>query len=508
MTLLNSGIDAVQAHVREAFERASQQRLPMARTTAAQRIVLMRRLVDVMLKHKPAIYAAVKAERGIGPADVDGELLMVKAEVDHLAANVDKWMRKAEVEPSLMTMGKRCYIHYEPKGIVLNLATWNAPFAISFIPVVGALSAGNSVVLKPSELAPHSSAAIATIVREAFPNGEVSVVEGGAETAQALLAQPFNHVFYIGNNVVGRLVMKAAADHCASVTLEMGGKNPTIIGASADIPDTALKTAWGRMCNGGQACITPDYALVHESVESEFTRLLVQELSAMYNPDGRGFANNPDYPIIINERHFNRIRSLIEDARAKGAEVVCGGEYDEARRIITPTVLRKVSDDMRVMQEEIFGPVLCIVPFREREDAVKAIASREKPLSLYIFSRDRSEVDYFLDNTTAGSTVVNHNVIQSGTNSHLAFGGVNTSGIGRMLGFASFTECSNARSVIEEGPSLMPTRDMMPPLSDKMAKQLSTLLTQKAAPDWIVRTIDGVLKLRAKFWKGAIDEAR
>ncbi len=494
-------IRSTQSAVRATFERVAALAPALAQTTAEQRIEKIRRLVQVMLAHRDEIYQAVRLERGLAPIDTDGELLMVKFEAEHIAANLKQWMPDKPVDPSLMTLGKRCYVHYEPKGVVLHLATWNAPYVIGFLPVLGALAAGNAVILKPSELAPHSSAVVARIVAEAFPGGELTVVEGGAETAQQLLACPFNHIFYVGNTQIGKLVMKAAADHCASVTLEMGGKNPSIVGASADIADTAMKTAWGRMCNGGQACIAPDYALVHASIEQPFIEALAREFTAQYNADGKGFAANPDYPVIINERHFNRIRALIEDARSKGARIVCGGEYLPERRLITPTIIANVSGDMKVMQEEIFGPVLCVVPYKTREEVTRYVAGRDKPLSLYIFSKDQAEIDYHIAHSTSGSTVVNHNVIQSGTNPYLPFGGVNTSGIGRMVGWHTFNECSNARAIVVDGPALGDPRMIVAPLSDKYKKQIADLLTGKPVPQGIVKLIQGVLKLKGLFSK-------
>ena len=494
-------IRSSQSGVRAAFDRAVRLAPQLAQTSAEQRIAGIQRLVQVMLAHRDEIYQAVKLERGLAPIDTDGELLMVKFEADYIARNLAQWMPDKVVEPSLMTLGKKCYVHYEPKGAVLHLATWNAPYVIGFLPVLGALAAGNAVVLKPSELAPHSSAVIARIVAEAFPGHELQVVEGGAEVAQELLSCPFNHVFYVGNTQIGKLVMKAAADHCASVTLEMGGKNPSIIGASADVADTAMKTAWGRMCNGGQACIAPDYLLVQRSIEQPFTEALVKEFAAQYNADGKGYAGNPDYPVIINERHFNRVRSLIEDARAKGARIVCGGEYVAERRLITPTVISNVTPEMRVMQEEIFGPVICIVPYDVKEDVTRYVAARDKPLSLYIFSKDQAEIDYHIAHSTSGSTVVNHNVIQSGTNPFLPFGGVNTSGIGRMVGWHTFNECSNARSIVVDGPAVGDPRMYVAPLGDKYKKQINQLLTGKPVPQGIVKVIQRVLKFKALFSK-------
>jgi aldehyde dehydrogenase (NAD+) len=492
-------IRSTQSAARAAFERAAALAPTLAQTSVAQRVAHIHSLVKAMMAHREDIYRAVRLERGLAPIDTDGELLMVKFEADHIAANLKQWVLDRPVDPSLMTLGKRCYVHYEPKGVILHLATWNAPYVIGFLPVLGALAAGNAVVLKPSELAPHSSTVVAKIVAAAFPGGEVQVVEGGAETAQQLLACPFNHIFYVGNTQIGKLVMKAAADHCASVTLEMGGKNPSIIGASADIADTAMKSAWGRMCNGGQACISPDYLLVHASIEQPFTEALAKEFTAQYNADGKGYSQNPDYPVIINERHFNRVRALIEDARAKGAKIVCGGEYDAAKRLITPTIIAKVTPEMKVMQEEIFGPVICIVPYQTKEEVTRYVAARDKPLSLYIFSKDKAEIDYHIAHTTSGSTVVNHNVVQSGTNPYLPFGGVNTSGIGRMVGWHTFNECSNARAIVVDGPALGDPRMYVAPLDDKYKKQIAQLLDGKPVPNGIVKTIQAMLKFKGLF---------
>lgn len=485
--------------VAEAFERISLLAPRVAQTTATERIGKVQRLWSTLLKYRAEIYETGRLERGLSPPDMDGELVMLKFETDFIAKNLADWMKVKRAPNSLMTLGKKCYVRYEPKGRVLVLPSWNAPYVIGLLPTLGAIAAGNAVIIKPSELAPHSSALVARIVREAFPEGEVSVVEGGAEAAQALLARPFNHIFYIGNNHVGRIVMKAAADHFASVTLEMGGKNPSIIDASADVDDAALKTAWGRLCNAGQVCIAPDYVLVHESVMERYLAALTREIKRMYDPQGRGYETNPEYPRIINARHFERIQGVIEDARAKGATLVCGGQTRAEDRFIAPTVITKVSDDMKLMQDEVFGPVLAVIPFRDREDAIRHIASRPKPLATYVFAKDRAQIDWFIAHTTSGSLVVNHNVVQSGTNPLLPFGGVNSSGIGRMVGFATFNECSNGRAIMEEGPPVIDPRSAFPPLTDKFKKQMGQLIDGKPVPGWMVKLIDGIVRVVGLF---------
>lgn len=496
-------LTAAQRDTRVLFDHVKSLAPALVDTTAEQRIEKIQRLLRTLLKYRAEIHQAAKLERGLSPPDLDGELVMLKFEADFIAKNLKQWMKPQLAKPSLMTLGKKSFVHYEPKGTVLVLPSWNAPFVIGLLPTFGSIAAGNSIIIKPSELAPHSAAIISRVVKEAFPDGEVSVIEGGADVAQGLLACPFNHIFYIGNNTVGRIVMRAAAEHFASVTLEMGGKNPSIIDASADVEDAALKTAWGRMCNAGQACIAPDYILAHESIADRFTQALVREVTAMYNPKGQGFENNPEYPRIINARHFERIKGLIEDAREKGATFVMGGTYRAEDRYIAPTVVTNVTPDMRLMQEEIFGPVIAIKPFQAREEVIDYITARDKPLALYVFSRDKAQADWFIKHTSSGSSVINHNVIQSGTNPYLPFGGVNSSGIGRMVGWHTFAECSNARAVVVEGPPIMDPRDMFPPLTDKYKKQLNDLLSrEKPIPEFVVTAISGLIKLRTMFSKG------
>lgn len=486
--------------VRPAFERLAARAPSLVHSTAEERVGKLQKLLQVTLDARERIRAAAREELGLCDTDIDQQLLMIKAEIEFVSKHLKEWMRPESVKGSLMTLGKKSYIRYEPKGVVLNLATWNAPFAIGLVPSIGALAAGNAVLLKPSELAPRSAEVLAQIIAEAYPSDEFTVLQGGPELAQTLLQEPFNHIFYIGGHAVGRLVMKAAADHFASVTLEMGGKNPTIIDASADLEATARKIAWGRLSNAGQVCIAPDYALVHASVERDFVEALKRAIQSMYDPQGSGFENDPHYPRIINERHFDRVRALIEDAREKGARIEFGGDAIREQRYIAPTIVGGVTEDMKIMHDEIFGPAIAVVPWSRREEAVEIIRRRPKPLALYIYARDRDAIDWFLEHTTAGSTVVNHNMIQSGTNPNLPFGGVNASGMGRIGGRYTFNECSNIRSVIEDGPPVGDPDMMFPPYSEKYKKMAGSMLERPiVVSDAVVRAINGVIRVTGVF---------
>lgn len=482
------------------FSRLAAKASALAQSSAEQRIGKLQRLLKATLDARPAILAAAKRELKLCDADVDAQLLMIKSEAEFICRHLRSWIGRHPVPGSLMTLGKKSYVQYEPKGVVLNLATWNAPIAIGFVPLMGALAAGNAVVLKPSELAPHSAQVLADIVGSVFPDDEFAVVQGGPEVAQELLRQPFNHIFYIGGHAVGRLVMKAAAEHFASVTLEMGGKNPAIVDASADIEDAARKLAWGRVANAGQVCLAPDYALVHASVEQPFIEALGRAMTAMYNADGRGFRESLYLPRIVNAHHFERIKGLLDDAIGKGARVVFGGETDAADRYIAPTVLTNVSPSMRIMQEEIFGPIIAVLPFQDRAEILREVRSRPKSLALYIFAKDREFIDWTLNHTTSGSAVVNHNLIQSGTNPHLPFGGVNASGIGRLGGHYTFLESSNARAVVEDGPGLGDPNMMFPPYSDQYLKSIAWMLGKPLnVPQGVIRVLNAVLGLRRVF---------
>jgi len=447
------------------FEALRVRSLALSTSSADQRAARIRRLTAAVLANRQRFYDAAYAELRASDLDVAAQLVMIKSEADFAAKHVARWMRPQRVRNSAATLGKKCYVLHEPKGVILNLSTWNAPVCIGLVPAIAAIAAGNAFALKPSELAPHSAVVLREVIESVFPDDEFAVFEGGPEIAQVLLALPFDHVYYTGGQRVGRLVMQAAAEHFAGVTLEMGGKNPAIIDASAAIDNAALKIAWGRNSNAGQICVAPDYALVHETRHDELVAALGAAVKRMYDADGRGFEHSKELLRIVNDQHFARVQGLLDDARAKGAQVAVGGETRAADRYVAPTVLTGVTEDMRVMQEEIFAPILPVIAYREREQAIEIIRRRTKPLALYIFAKDRAAIDFFLQNTSAGSTVVNHNLIQSGTNPRLPFGGVGHSGQGRIGGEQGFREFSNARSVVEHPLGLLDMTFNLPPYS-------------------------------------------
>jgi aldehyde dehydrogenase (NAD+) len=458
------------SEISEKFARLKSGTARLRNTSAAERIERMKALWEATVDRKDDLFKAAHAERGTHDLDMAAELVMLKSEVDFMCKNLAKWMKPEKVKNSLATMGKRCEIRRQSKGVVLNMAAYNAPTAESFVPMLASIAAGNAMAIKPSELAPQSAQIIQEIVNKVFPADEAEVFQGGVEVAQELLAQPFDHIYYTGGTMVGKIVMKAAADNLASVTLEMGGKNPVIIDETAKLENAAKKLAWGRVMNAGQVCIAPDYAIVHESVKDEFQNQMAAQINALYNADGTGLENSDYVPRIINERHTKRVKSLIDDAVKKGAKVISGGNANFKDNYIEPTLLTDVTEDMDIMQEEVFGPVMCVVGYNDRAEVLDIIKPRTNSLALYIYSTNDSNIEYFLENTSSGSAVVNNNCIQSGTNPRLPFGGVGNSGMGRIGGYEGFKTMSNERSVVHQ--PLDKFRDFLiqlPPYSDRYA---------------------------------------
>jgi aldehyde dehydrogenase (NAD+) len=447
-----------------ASQRRNQARV--AATSAGERIDKIRRLEAAMLARRGEIRQAMWDDFRKPPAEVDlAEIYTVVTEARHAARHLRRWMRPRRAPGPITLLGSSSRLHHEPKGVVLILSPWNFPFNLSLAPLVSAVAAGNCVVLKPSEMTPHSSACMKRILAALFEESEVAVVEGDARVAQELLRRQFDHIFFTGSPAVGRIVMKAAAEHLTSVTLELGGKSPAIVDRTADLDEAAEKIAWGKFLNSGQVCIAPDYVLVDETVRDAFLPKLRAAVESLGGNDSR--------PIMVNERHAARVAGLVDGAVAQGAEVVMGGRGEG--RAIPPTILAGVAADAAVMQEEIFGPVLPVVSYRTLDEAFDVIASKEKPLALYIFSRARRVVRQILGRTTAGGTVVNHTLIHF-YQLNVPFGGVGNSGMGRGHGFAGFEAFSNIRGVVDQRTRLSPINLIYPPYTKLKQKVIDLML--------------------------------
>ncbi len=376
------------------------------------------------------------------------EIIPILTILVHIKRQLKAWMRPQRVGAPLAMLGISSYIRYEPKGHVLLIAPWNYPFQLAINPLLHAIAAGNVCIVKPSEIAAATSSFIKKMVEDLFEESEVAVIEGDVPVSQALLDKPFHHIFFTGSPAVGKIVMKAASQHLTSVTLELGGKSPCIIDETANVKVAAERIAWGKLLNNGQTCIAPDYILVHESQKAAFLKEYQAWVEKSYNSDQKGIQASPYYTRIINEKNFHRVKNLIDDAVAKGAQLIGSGKTDADDKFIAPCLLDQVTTEMAVMQEEIFGPVLPVITYRDLSEVPAFIQQFPKPLALYIMSKSRRNQEYILNNTTAGGTAINELMITT-LNPELPFGGVNNSGIGKSNGKHSFVEFSNERGVMK-----------------------------------------------------------
>ncbi len=399
------------------------------------------------------------------------EIYPVLSEIRHVERNLREWMRPKRVGSPLTMLGARSYIRYESKGVCLILSPWNFPLNLTLGPLVLALAAGNCCILKPSEATPATSQLMQEIIEALFDPSEVAVVQGEVATAQALLDLPFHHIFFTGSPRVGKIVMQAAARHLTSVTLELGGKSPAFVDESAAMATTAKRLAWGKCLNAGQICVAPDYVLVTEKAREPLIEALQKELSAFF-PSGAD--QSESYASIISKEHLQRLSDALQEATDKGATLLYGGRVDPDRRFLEPTLLEGVPEDTKLLQEEIFGPVLPIVTVSGVEEAISFINRRERPLALYLYSRNKRHIRQIQDQTRAGSGCINHNVVQY-SNHHLPFGGVNNSGIGKSHGFQGFLEFSNQRSMVRQyTPSAIEL--LLPPYSGWKQKMADATL--------------------------------
>lgn len=470
-----NGVDPeVGRRIDAVFAAQRARALVLRRSTAQQRIATLRRFLAVVEAHRNDICAAAAADFGKPEPEVDlTELLPVIAETKHTIRHLEGWMRPHRVSSTLTMIGTSAEIRYEPRGVTLIVVPWNYPFNLAFCPLVSAIAAGNTSIIKPSEMTPHCSALTRRIVEEAFDSPDVAVFEGDATVAAALLERPFDHVFFTGSPHVGRIVMAAAAKHLTSVTLELGGKSPAIVDATADLAKSARAIVAGKFANNGQTCIAPDYLLVHAGIRDALVAEIRAAIERAYGPDPGAQQASPDYCRVVNQRHYERIRGLFEEAVSKGAKVVYGGVLSESDRFISPTVLAEVAPDSRILEEEIFGPLLPVVSFTDLGDAIAMVNSKPKPLALYVFSRSESAIDRVLTETSSGDTCVNQTMIHF-AHLNLPFGGVNNSGIGKSHGFFGFTAFSHERSVLRDRFSVV--HWMFPPFTARVRKMIALTL--------------------------------
>jgi coniferyl-aldehyde dehydrogenase len=379
-------------------------------------------------------------------AEALGSLLVLR----HTRKQLPKWVKPRRVPLNrLQQPFAKAYINYQPLGVVGVMSPWNYPYKLCLVPLGQALAAGNRVMIKPPEQTPNASALIKELLAQAFGQDRVAVINGGPDVAVAFARRQFDHLMFTGSTATGRLVMKAAAENLVPVTLEMGGKSPVIIGAGCDLAKAAGAIAFGKLINAGQTCIAPDYGFVPEGRMDAFANAFVSQVTAMYP----SLAANPDYSSIVSDQHHARLRALVADARSKGAEVIeinPSGEALGNGRKIAPTLILQATDDMAVMQEEVFGPVLPLRSYRSIDEVIGYINARDRPLALYHFTNDGDEKRRVMDRTLSGGVTINDTMLHVAIED-LPFGGVGASGIGAYHGEAGFRTFSHARSVLEQG---------------------------------------------------------
>jgi len=464
MTELN---EQVKNQIDDVFARQQRYALELRKSDYKQRLAVLDRFEQAFRESEEKIYQSAADDFSKPQAEVDmSEIMAVLAELKHVRKNLKKWMKPVSVMPTASMIGTSSKIVKEPKGVTLVVSPWNYPFNLTFGPMIWSIAAGNTVIIKPSEMTPNMSAVIADIVERAFRPEEVSLFQGEADVASYLTALPFDHIFFTGSPAVGKYVMAAAAKNLTSVTLELGGKSPVIVDKSVNIKKAVQSIAWGKFSNNGQTCIAPDYLYVHESVKDQFVRELTACVEKQYGL-GNNAKDNGDYCKVVNTSHYNRINRLLEDAKSQGGKLITGGQIDDAGRFIAPTLIEGMASDSAIMEEEIFGPLLPVITFSNIEEVIDVVNSKPKPLALYIYSTDKRNIDKVLRETSSGDTCVNQTMMHF-LHHNLPFGGVNNSGIGKSGGVWGFNAFTHERSVLND--KFSSASMLHPPYTPKVRK--------------------------------------
>ncbi|MDX5420140.1 MAG: aldehyde dehydrogenase [Hymenobacteraceae bacterium] len=419
----------------------------------------LRLLLEAIKSHEQELMEAMHADfRKPAFETYTTEVGFVEMELQLILKNLEKWAKPRRVSEAWLNFPASSYIYTQPYGVALIIGPWNYPLQLVLNPLIGAMAAGNCAIVKPSEMAPATSAVVARLISTTFDRAYVAALEGGVSTTRHLLAQRFDYIFFTGSTQVGRVVMKAAAEHLTPVTLELGGKSPAIVAEDADLGLTARRVAWGKFMNAGQTCVAPDYVLVQEQVKDEFIEQLRIAISQFYGADPEA---SPDFARIINDRHFQRLSTYLENGLVR-----IGGQTNPASRYIAPTVLDQITWSQPVMQEEIFGPILPILTYNKLEEAIEQVNTGERPLALYFFSSSKEQQDWVLKQAHFGGGCINDTMSHL-ANPNLPFGGVGESGIGSYHGQSSFDLFSNQKSVVRRGTWLdIPLR--YPPYGDRL----------------------------------------
>jgi len=460
----------------ELFDQQLSTALAWRKSSLEERTMRLKKLLNWIKTHQEDIREALYKDFNKPASEADlNEIFPVTSEIKHCLKNLKSWMRPQPLPTPLPMLGTAAFLLFEPKGRALLISPWNFPFNLAVGPLVSALAAGCTAILKPSEHAPHTALLVQNMVSELFAPEEVAVCLGEKEVASELLGLPFDHIFFTGSPQIGKIVMKAAAQHLSSVTLELGGKSPVILDETADLADAAQKIVLGKFVNCGQTCIAPDYVLVPENKKEAFIAQAKATLQRYYDPQQEGIAQSQDYARLINDSHFGRVKSLFDNAREKGAVVEAGGDWNQEQRYFAPTLLSGITEEMGVFQEEIFGPLLPIITYTHLNDALALINSQPKPLALYFFGSATDRIKRVMTETSSGNVVLNDCVIHF-LHSELPFGGVNNSGIGKAHGKYGFLAFSNEKGVLKQRVGFTNVTLLRPPYGLRVKKLIATMM--------------------------------
>jgi aldehyde dehydrogenase (NAD+) len=406
------------------------------------RLSQLKLLKQVIQGHQNEIITALQQDLGKPKFEAyTSEVLILLEEINFVLKHLREWMKPQRAKISLGQFPARGLIYPQPLGVVLIIAPWNYPFQLLVNPLIGAIAAGNCVIVKPSELAPHTASLISKLIGENFNPGLVTAIEGGVEVSEALLAEKFDHIFFTGSTRVGKIVMAKAANHLTPVTLELGGKSPCIIDRDVDIKVAAKRVAWGKFFNCGQTCIAPDYVLIHGTIYDQFKDALQTAVREFYGEDPQ---QSPDYGRIINQRHWDRLVNFLTDG-----EIVIGGKHDRENLYIAPTIVDKITWDSPIMAEEIFGPILPLLPYSDLSEVIEKINDRGRPLALYFFSENTKNQERIINSIPFGGGCINDTIMHL-SSPYLPFGGIGDSGMGRYHGKYTFDTFTHYKSILKK----------------------------------------------------------
>lgn len=456
------------SQIKQIFESQAKFFKEEAAMTLSFRLSVLTKLEKAILTNRDQIHAALKKDLGKSSFEAYiTETGFVLNELRFVKKNLKKWMKTRKVpSPQKLVFYSKSYIKPRPRGQVLIISPWNYPFQLLISPLVGALAAGNTAILKPSEHAPNTAALVEKILAEVFPSKYISVINGDVEVSKSLLELDWDMIFFTGSTQVGREIAKAAAEKLIPVVLELGGKCPAIVHADANIKIAARRIVWGKIINAGQTCVAPDYVLAHASVKSKLMKQMVKELASML---GKNVKESGAYGRIINEHHFTRLTALV-----KNSNIVHGGEHDVETLYMAPTIVDNLQPNHPLLQEEIFGPILPVLEYESIEDVVRFVNKNTPPLAIYQFARANQQFNLVARHTQSGAMLKNDTIMHL-SNLHLPFGGVRQSGIGQYHGRYSFESFSNKQSIFKHA-TFFDSSMRYPPYTEKKWKLISKFM--------------------------------